>query len=145
MKKKITMLIVVLALAFTACGNQPAVATLSSAESVPVSSDGIVAEGKLEPVRAVNLSFQVRGMVEEISVKIGDSVKKGDELARLANSDQALAQLTGANLELIQAQQAYDQFLRTEGYGRADAWTAYMDAQTVRAEAEREWEALNVE
>jgi multidrug resistance efflux pump len=84
-------------------------------------------------------------MVEEINVKIGDSVKKGDVLARLANSDQASAQLTGANLELIQAQQAYDQLLRTEGLGRADTWDAYMKAQIIRAEAERAWEALNVD
>ena len=148
MKKKLynlMMLVVVFALALTACGsNQPA-ATPQSAEPVSVSSDGIVAEGKLKPAQAVNLSFQVRGMVEEVNVKIGDKVSKGDVLARLANSDQAMAQLTGANLELIQAQQAYDQLLRTEGLGRADTWDAYMNAQVVRAEAERVWEALNVD
>ena len=148
MKKKLynlMMLVVVFALALTACGsNQPA-ATPQSAEPVSVSSDGIVAEGKLKPAQAVNLSFQVRGMVEEVNVKIGDKVSKGDVLARLANSDQAMAQLTGANLELIQAQQAYDQLLRTEGLGRADTWDAYMNAQVLRAEAERVWEALNVD
>ncbi len=148
MKKKLynlMMLVVVFALALTACGsNQPA-ATPQSAEPVSVSSDGIVAEGKLKPAQAVNLSFQVRGMVEEVNVKIGDKVSKGDVLARLANSDQAMAQLTGANLELIQAQQAYDQLLRTEGLGRADTWGAYMNAQVIRAEAERVWEALNVD
>jgi len=84
-------------------------------------------------------------MVEEVNVKIGDKVSKGAVLARLANSDQALAQVTSANLELIQAQQAYDQLLRTEGLGRADTWDTYMNAQVVRAEAEREWEALNVD
>jgi len=139
------MLVVVLALALTACGNQPAAAITSPAESVAVSSDDVIAEGKLEPAQAANLSFQVRGMVEEVNVKIGDSVNKGDVLARLANSDQAMAQVTGANLELVQAQQAYDQLLRTEGLGRADTWDAYMNAQVVRAEAERAWEALNVD
>jgi multidrug efflux pump subunit AcrA (membrane-fusion protein) len=72
------MLAVVFALALTACGNQPAVATPSPAESVAVSSDGVVAEGKLKPAQAVNLSFQVRGMVEEVNAKIGDKVSKGD-------------------------------------------------------------------
>jgi len=139
------MLVVVLALALTACGNKPAVATPSSAEAVSVSADGVIAEGKLEPAQAANLSFQVRGMVEEVNVKIGDKVSKGDVLARLANSDQAMAQVTGANLELVQAQQAYDQLLRTEGLGRADTWDTYMNAQVVRAEAERTWEALNVD
>ena len=148
MKKKLynlMMLTVILALALTACANQPTAATRSSAEPVSVAADGVVAEGKLKPAQAVNLSFQVRGTVEEINVKIGDKVSKGDVLARLANFDQAMAQLSGANLELIQAQQAYDQLLRTEGLGRADSWTAYMNAQIVRAEVQREWEVLNVD
>jgi multidrug resistance efflux pump len=131
------------ALALTACANQPA-ATAQAADSAANSPEGTVAEGKLKPIHAANLSFQARGIVEEINVKIGDAVKQRDILARLANSDVAMAQLTTANLELTQAQQAYDQLLRTEGLGRADAWTAHMDAQMVRAEAERSWEALNV-
>jgi hypothetical protein len=45
---------------------------------------------------------------------------------------------------LIQAQQAYDQLLRTEGLGRADTWDTYMNTQIVRAEASAQ-EALNVD
>jgi multidrug resistance efflux pump len=82
--------------------------------------------------------------VAEVHVKIGDSVVQGDVLARLSNFDLAQAQVTAANLELLQAQQAYDQLLRTEGLGRAEAWTAYMNAQVARAAAERRWEALNL-
>jgi multidrug resistance efflux pump len=141
--KTLVMLIIIYSLALTSCTNQPA-ATPQASDSVAASPEGIVAEGKLKPIHAANLSFQARGVVEEINVKIGDAVKHGDVLARLANSDVAMAQLTTANLELTQAQQAHDQLLRTEGLGRADAWTAYMDAQMVRAEAERAWEALNV-
>ncbi len=140
---KILILIFVFALALPACANQPA-AIPSPAESNVVSPEGVVAEGKLKPIHAAELSFQARGIVEEINAKIGDAVKQGDVLARLANSDTAQAQLTMANLELTQAQQAYDQLLRTEGLGRAEAWTTYMDAQIARAEAERDWEALNV-
>jgi len=145
MKKRLLMLIVIVAWAMTACANQPTAATPSSAEPASIAADGVIAEGKLKPLQAVNLAFQVRGMVEEINVKIGDPVKMGDVLARLANFDQAMAQLSGANLELIQAQQAYDQLLRTEGLGHADSWTAYMNAQIVRAEAELAWEALNLD
>ncbi|HEU0293912.1 MAG TPA: efflux RND transporter periplasmic adaptor subunit [Anaerolineales bacterium] len=141
--KTLVMLIIIYSLALTACTNQSA-ATPQASDSVAASPEGIVAEGKLKPIHAANLSFQARGVVEEINVKIGDAVKQGDVLARLGNSDVAMAQLTTANLELTQAQQAYDQLLRTEGLGRADAWAAYMDAQMVRAEAERAWEALNV-
>ncbi len=140
----IMILTTVFALALTACANQQAAPEQTAAQDV-VAPDGIVAEGKLKPAQAVNLSFQVRGMVAEINVKIGDSVKQGDMLARLANYDQAMAQVTGANLALLQAQNDYDQLLRTEGLGRADQWNAYMQAQIVRAEAERVWEALNVD
>lgn len=146
MRKKIfnlTMFIVILALTLTACANPPA--TQQPVEQISSTPDGIVAEGKLEPIHAANLTFQVRGIVDEVNVKIGDTVTKGDVLARLANFDQAMAQLSTASLELTQAQQAYDQLVRTEGIGRADAWKTYMDTQIVRADAEREWEALNVD
>jgi HlyD family secretion protein len=143
--KTLVMLLIIFAcaLALTACANQ-STATPQPVEAAAASPEGVVAEGKLKPIHAANLSFQARGIVEEINVKTGDAVKEGDVLARLANADVAMAQVSAATLELTQAQQAYDQLVRTEELGRADAWTAYMDAQVARAEAERAWEALNV-
>jgi len=140
--KSIIMLIVVLIMG--ACtAKQPAIQEPSTQNAtIPT---GVVAEGNLKPIHAVNLSFQVRGTVGEIHVKIGDVVEQGDVLARLANFEIANAQLTAATLELTQAQQAYDQLIRTEGLDRAAAWTQYMNAQAGRAEAERDWEDLNVD
>src|SRR4030095_3748909 len=77
--------------------------------------------------------------------KVGGQVTKGQTLAHLSNFDVAMAQVTAANLELTQAQQAFDQFLRTEKFGQAEAWTTYLNAQNARAESERDWEALNVD
>src|SRR5690606_17889611 len=94
---------------------------------------------------AVNLTFQAIGIVEEVNVKIGDSVKKGDALARLSNASVAEAQLAAANLELVGAQQALDALNRNGSANLAASWTAYMNAQEVRAEAERDWEGLNVD
>ena len=142
--KQIFMLAVVFLLVLSACANQPA-ATEEPAEQTLTGPQGVVAEGKLEPVHAVNLTFQARGTVAEVNVQIGDVVSQGDVLARLSNFDVAQAQLTAANLELLQSQQAYDQLIRTAGLDRADAWTTYMNAQILRAEAERDWEALNVD
>jgi len=138
------MLIVVSVLMLTDCANQQAIAT-DSATPVPVPSNDVIAEGHLKPIHAANLSFQAPGIVEEINVKIGDTVSKGDVLARLANAEQAEAQLSAANLELIDAQQSLDTLNRTGDANLSTAWTAYMDAQEVRAEAERDWEDLNVE
>jgi multidrug efflux pump subunit AcrA (membrane-fusion protein) len=148
MKKVIytlSVLGIVLTLGITACANQQ-VATQDATISTPaVPANGIVAEGHLKPERAVNLSFQAFGVVEEINVQIGDTVGKGDVLARLSNASQAEAQLAAANLELITTQQALDTLNRTGGSNLAAMWTAYMDAQVLRAEAEREWEDFNVD
>ncbi|NTU54722.1 MAG: HlyD family efflux transporter periplasmic adaptor subunit [Anaerolineales bacterium] len=149
MKKTINnlmILIVILALGLTACANQEAAPTQDTAPDSPVvSSSAVVAEGHLKPIHAANLSFQARGIVEQINVNIGDRVRKGDVLARLSNAGQAEAGLAAANLELLSAQQALDALNRTGGASLAASWTAYMNAQTVRAEAEREWEDLNID
>lgn len=144
MNKTTTKLIVLLVIfALSACANQPTEAPESATTVIP--SSAVIAEGKIKPARAVNLSFQVRGAVEEINVKIGDSVKKGDVLARLANASVAEAGLAAANLELLDARQALDALNRNGGANLAASWTAYMDAQRVRAEAERRWERLDVD
>ena len=57
----------------------------------------------------------------------------------------ANAALAAVTVELTAAQQAYDEFQRSLGLGNARAWQAYMDAQVVRATAERAWEALDLD
>lgn len=138
MKKQIIniiALITILSLALTACGNQPAA---TSAPADVVSSNDVIAEGRLEPVRGTNLSFQVRGVVESVLVNAGDPVKQGDVLVRLANAG-------GAEAQIVIAQNAYDSLLRNESSDRAKLWQAYMDAQIIREDAEKEWEDLNVD
>lgn len=138
MKKQtltIIAMLTILSILLTACGTQP------EATPAPVdvtSTNEVVAEGRLEPVHATNLSFQVRGVVEDVLVSAGDNVKQGDVLVRLANAG-------GAEAQLVIAQNAYDSLLRTESGDRANLWLAYMDAQIVRAEAEKKWEGLNVD
>ena len=144
MNNKLMMLLVIFALALTACASQSA-ADPQSATPVPAAENGLVAEGNIKPVQAVNLSFQARGIVEEVNVKIGDAVSKGDVLARLSNATQAEAQLTAANLELANAQQDFDALIRKGSANLASAWDAYMKAQAARAEAERDWESLNLD
>lgn len=146
MKKKIhnlMMLVVILALALTACANKQA-ATSPSVAPVAALENSVIAEGKLKPAQGSNLSFQAHGIVETINVKIGDPVKKGDVLARLSDAPQAEAQLASANLELLNAQQALDTLNRTGGANLAAAWTAYQNAQIARADAQKEWDDINV-
>lgn len=138
MKKQISniiVLLVILSIALSACGNQPAPATPAPVNII--SSNNVVAEGRLKPVKGTNLSFQVRGLVEEILVKAGDSVSQGDILARLANAG-------GAQAQIVVAQNAYDTLLRTENGNRASLWQTYLNAQIVRGVVEKTWDDLNV-
>lgn len=139
--KKNTLLLISLTALFTlilsACGAQQAPAAEPSVTEAFTSNE-VIAEGRLEPVRATNLTFQARGVVAEILVQAGDAVSEGDVLARLSNAG-------GAEAQLLIAQNAYDTLLRNESSDRARLWDTYMQAQIVRAEAERDWEDLDVD
>jgi HlyD family secretion protein len=141
MKKRKLMFIAltaILVLALSACGDaQQSETPIAPVEDV-LSSSGVIAEGRLEPIRATNLTFQARGVVEEVFVEAGDTVSKGDVLVRLSNAGAAEAQV-------LIAQNAYDTLLRNESGDRAKLWDVYMKAQIARAEAERAWEDLDVD
>ena len=139
MKKNIlkySVLFVIAAMLVIACGGQAA-ETAEPAEEI-VSSNDVIAEGRLEPIQGTNLTFQARGVVEEVFVKAGDTVSEGDVLVQLSNAGTAEAQV-------VIAQNAYDLLLRNESGDRATLWQAYMDAQIARADAEEDWEDLNVD
>jgi len=140
--KKWIFLLTALVLILSACGGQQETPTPISA---PLPVDAVIAEGHLVPNDDLTMSFTVRGKVAEILVSEGDKAKEGDVLIRLADREQAEAALAAAQLELTTAQQAYDDFVRTEGLGRAEAWQAYMDAQEARGKAEKKWDDLNVD
>jgi multidrug efflux pump subunit AcrA (membrane-fusion protein) len=144
MKKwtNLILLLTALALILAACGGQDETPTPQPA-LLPV--EAVIAEGHLVPDADLTLSFTVRGKVAEILVEEGEDVREGDVLVRLADREQAEAALAAAQLELTTAQQAYDEFVRTEGLGRSGAWQIYMDAQIARASAEKKWEALNLD
>ncbi len=141
MKKNILMVItltVLLMLVLSACDARQQVAATEEPAADVIDASDVIAEGRLEPFQAADLTFQARGMVEEVLVRIGDTVSEGDVLVRLANAGAAEAQV-------VIAQNAYDTLLRNEGGDRARLWEAYMNAQIVRAEAEKEWEDLDVD
>ena len=140
MKKKIIniiALLTVLSIALSACGNK-STATPAPGSTGAVSPNDVVSEGRLKPIRAANFSFQAPGVVETVLVKEGDTIKQGDVLARLADAGEAEAQV-------VTAQNAYDTLLRNQSGDRGKLWLAFMSAQTLRGDAEKKWDDLNVD
>jgi multidrug resistance efflux pump len=125
----------VLSLLMAACGGQTATPVV---ETISAPAAGVIAEGTIRPVRAANLSFQARGIVEEVNVKIGDEVGEGDVLMRLANAGAAEAQV-------VTDQQALDLLVRNQVGNRAELWQAFMEAQEARGRAEKKWDDLNID
>jgi multidrug resistance efflux pump len=106
-------------------------------------ASAIVAEGHIIPGDNLNLAFQTRGNVDSILVKKGDQVKKDDILAKLSNREGAQAALSSAQMELVSAQQSLDTLNRTAPLAKAEAQQAFIDAQTVRAKAAKDWEKFD--
>lgn len=114
------MLITFIAALFLAGGHSSSTASTETAfaqddgsgEDTEPSSFGpvISAEGLVEPLNFVNMSFQIGGEISEILVHEGDQVRAGDVLIQLDDTDlvlalaQAKAQLTSAETRLIVAQ-----------------------------------------
>lgn len=139
MNKKIFFALTLFSLLLAACGaQQPAPA----APSAPVADSDVIAEGRIIPAQDLRVFSQARGAVTDILVKEGQSVSKGDVLVRLGDRESAEASLAAAQLELTQAQRAYDDFIRTAGISAANAWNEYQQAQVARAAAQKEWEKV---
>jgi multidrug efflux pump subunit AcrA (membrane-fusion protein) len=103
---RIISLIILSSLALAACSGGGAVSATPTALPTVVANSNIVAEGRVVPADDVQLSFLTAGQVEEVLVKEGDIVKKGDVVARLNNKEQFEAAIAGSQAELVAAQQA---------------------------------------
>lgn len=132
----------IMMLFFTGC-SQLAASPTATPEPV-ISTNEVVAEGHIMPKADIKLFFPVRGRISEILVTEGQSVHKGDMLARMGDNEQAQSSLAAAELELKQAQQAYDVFMRVINLSSAQAFEAYQAAQTTRAKAQLIWEAVDI-
>lgn len=118
----------------------PVPATPSPELQTNSQDDGMVvvsAEGRVIPVQSVNLSFSRAGLVAEVLVAAGDAVAVGQTLARLDNYAQFQANVTGAQLQELSAQQAYDGLFEHLDSARALALKAIADTRDAVRDAER--------
>ncbi len=131
-----------LLLALTACSTNTEKPQVVSVSPEPF---GIIAEGNILPKDDMRIAFQMNGKVTAIPVQIGDKVTQGTVLARMGEIEMSQEAVAAAEAGYLEAQQEYDRVIRTATLTNAQAWTAYLDAQVVRAEAEEDWEALNLD
>ncbi len=108
--KSLIFTLLILSLVLVGCGGGGAEADPAATEDIPVVIDnfGVIAEGYVVPAEYVALSFAAAGQVAEIEVAEGDTVEEGQVLAYLADTEQLEAAVAGAELELLNAQQALD-------------------------------------
>src|SRR5512143_2109267 len=115
-----TALILLILIALFASGCSPAAAPQPAATpATPAAPLGVIAEGRLEPLRYVDLAPSVGGSLSQLYIKEGDTIDTGQVIA-LIQADgartleqaqaSAAAELADANQAVRKAQNALDDF-----------------------------------
>ena len=143
MKKTTWILFLVLTLALAACGGAttdepvPTVALDTSAADsdapASVSGDIVIASAEVRPVKTVNLSFALLGMVKTVNVKVGDKVNEGKELATL-DTTILEARIAEAEASVVSAETQV-RYLQRVGVGNAYEQIDAAQADVDRAQA----------
>ncbi len=121
------------------------VPTAAAQGSSSSGSNGVIAEGHVEPVEHKTLSFASPGRVAELLVQKGDTVSAGQVVARLENSEEAQAALQAAQVEVEAAQQALDDLNRTSGLVNSQANVALIKANLALVVAEKNWSEIDTQ
>ncbi len=119
-KLAVTIILSATLLTLAACSS-PAISNQALAATLPVATatSGTIVEGRVEPVRYVNIALNTSGLVSDVLNAEGDQVTAGQVVARLkSNQAQALESarataaqnLTNAYENLRDAQYALDNF-----------------------------------
>ncbi len=139
---KILLLALLLVIGAAACDRlprppgAPSVQTEAAEPQIEVDRSLISATGVVVPEQEAVLSVSSGGVVDDVLVKEGDSVSAGDVLVRLEGSEQQLAAVTAAEMELVNARIALQNLSRDTDLLAAQA------LQSAEA-AERALEDLN--
>jgi len=110
---KIILFALSLTIILAACDNLPQSPgapeeTTIAPEPVSVYSSVVSATGEVVPEQEALLSVSAGGVVENVLVEKGDGVKTGQVLVQLEGTEQQLAAISAAELELANAQYALD-------------------------------------
>jgi HlyD family secretion protein len=145
MKKTTYQMMLALAvILLTGCS---AIPNLSKSTSTPVpvvtQESGVVSQGRLVPQEYVNLSFNTGGLVAEVLVKEGDSVQKGQAIARLDQREQFASAVAKAEMDLLNAQQALNTLNDNAAVATSAAQKKVADARAAVRDAQQRVDNLN--
>lgn len=115
--------------------NEAPLAVLAQAE--------VIAEGNLLPRAYAQLSFNYPGKVAEVMVQEGDLVEKGRPMLRLGERDQLEAAVAGAELDLLNAQQALDRLNSKAELARARSGRELAQAELALIQAQKDVDDLD--
>jgi len=135
------LLLIVVAFAFVRSRTK----TQSSYQTQPLARGDLTATigatGTVRANQSAVLLWQTTGTVDQVNVKVGDQVNKGDVLASLLQT--SLPQnVILAQTDLVSAQQALTDLLNSDTT-RANAWIALRNAQTAYKNALNNRTAIN--
>jgi multidrug resistance efflux pump len=134
MKTKLLPVIIFTSLLLAACSPSRAQPTEPTAVPAVLADTSILAEGRLEPVHFAEIAFTASGVISEVLVEEGESVKKGQPLIRLGDASDT--NYASAQLELVSAQQAINDLMNEAGTDLAQAIIDLKDAREAYEKAD---------
>ena len=130
MKHKFFIMLIGLALLFTACS--PAATATSEVIPTVIADSTIIAEGRVEPLRYAEIAFNTSGLVSEVLVEEGQTVKKGELLIRLGGESDS--NYAAAQYEVASAQKALNDLVKDS---QADFAQAVVDLKQAKEDLEK--------
>jgi multidrug resistance efflux pump len=130
MKHTLFIILIALALLFTACS--PAATATSEVIPTVIADSTIIAEGRVEPVRDAEITFTAGGLVSEVLVEEGQTVKKGELLIRLGGESDS--NYAAAQYEVVSAQKALNDLIKDS---EADLAQAVIDLKQAQEDHEK--------
>lgn len=98
---------------------------------------GVIASGTVVPAKEARMAFTSGGNLQSVEVAVGDQVEAGQVLAQLAGAEQLQASLSGAELEILTAQQALQKLNDDLPEEQTAALQALNDARDALRDAEQ--------
>jgi len=98
-------------------------------QPVQTGVDVILAEAKVIPISDTSLGFSTVGIIDQVLVGEGDAVKKDQVIARLKGNDRLMANVSSAEVALLNAKQNLDNLYKNHALAKSNAELALAQAK----------------